>query len=129
MVLKDSEGDWGLCVAAWTGMQAGVPAIPPTRHRRGVPGKPGRPGYFKMHFLNLRTNEDASIVLPRGFTSVAGRKYTFSLPGLDVNLENGSIIVHSVKDGLVGDDSAYQMPQLVALSFVVSLLYLMVLPT
>ena len=28
MVIKDNEGDWGVCVAAWRGMKKGKPGIP-----------------------------------------------------------------------------------------------------
>ena len=28
MIIKDNEGDWGLCVAAWRGMKKGRPGIP-----------------------------------------------------------------------------------------------------
>ena len=31
MLIKDNEGDWGVCVAVWRGMKKGVP---------GVAGKP-----------------------------------------------------------------------------------------
>ena len=35
MIIKDNEGDWGICVAAWRGMKK---------------GKPGIPGNFKNNF-------------------------------------------------------------------------------
>ena len=28
MLIKDNEGDWGICVAAWRGMKKGKPGIP-----------------------------------------------------------------------------------------------------
>ena len=28
MIIKDNEGDWGVCVAAWRGMKKGTPGIP-----------------------------------------------------------------------------------------------------
>ena len=31
MLIKDNEGDWGICVAVWRGMKKGTP---------GIPGKP-----------------------------------------------------------------------------------------
>lgn len=54
MLIKDNDGDWGICTAAWLGMKAGTPGIPASRGRRGIPGVPGKPGYFKMYFFNLR---------------------------------------------------------------------------
>ena len=54
MLIKDHEGDWGICTAAWLGMQAGRAGIPGTRYSKPKPGVPGKPGYFKMFFLNLR---------------------------------------------------------------------------
>ena len=42
MLIKDNEGDWGICAAAWKGMSAGKPGVPGTRYKRGVPGKPGK---------------------------------------------------------------------------------------
>ena len=27
MILKDNEGDWGICVAAWRGMKKGKPGV------------------------------------------------------------------------------------------------------
>eukprot|EP00095_Tigriopus_kingsejongensis_P000673 maker-scaffold340_size202118-snap-gene-0.21 protein:Tk00673 transcript:maker-scaffold340_size202118-snap-gene-0.21-mRNA-1 annotation:"hypothetical protein LOTGIDRAFT_153725" len=53
MLIKDNDGDWGICTAAWLGMKPGTPGIPASRGRRGVPGVAGKPGYFKMYFLNL----------------------------------------------------------------------------
>ncbi len=123
MLIKNAEGDWGVCAGAWLGMAAGVPAVPPSRGRRGRPGVPGKPGYFKMFYVNLRTGDGDSFVMPRGFTTVHGRKYEFSLPGLEVDLERGAILVRSTGEGKEGE-----MPELVALSFAASLLYLMVLP-
>ena len=54
-MLKDNDGDWALCAAAWLGMQAGVPGVKPTATRPGKRGVPGKPGYFKMFYLNLRS--------------------------------------------------------------------------
>ena len=28
MIIKDNEGDWGICVAAWRGMKKGKAGIP-----------------------------------------------------------------------------------------------------
>ena len=28
MIIKDNEGDWGICVAAWRGMKKGKPGVP-----------------------------------------------------------------------------------------------------
>ena len=28
MLIKDNEGDWGVCVAVWRGMKKGTPGIP-----------------------------------------------------------------------------------------------------
>ena len=57
MLIKDNEGDWGLCAAAWFGMEPGIPGKPGTRWQRPVRGVPGKPGYFKMLFKNLRLKE------------------------------------------------------------------------
>ena len=54
MLIKDNEGDWGICIAAWVGMEPGRPGKPGTRWERPVKGVAGKPGYFKMLFQNLR---------------------------------------------------------------------------
>lgn len=54
MLIKDNEGDWGLCTAAWIGMEPGRPGKQGTRWERPVRGVAGKPGYFKMRFQNLR---------------------------------------------------------------------------
>ena len=88
MIIKDNQGDWAICSAAWLGMVPGKPGIPGkpgvkgikgvsgTRTRaavkgvkgtkgvKGKPGVPGKPGYFKMWFLNLRTKKSEAITLP-----------------------------------------------------------------
>ena len=76
MIIKDNEGDWAICSAAWVGMAPGKPGtpgkpgIPGTRTRaavkgvKGTKGVPGKPGYFKMWFFNLRTKKSESITLP-----------------------------------------------------------------
>ena len=28
MLIKDNDGDWGMCVAVWRGMKKGTPGIP-----------------------------------------------------------------------------------------------------
>ena len=28
MLIKDNEGDWGVCVAVWRGMKKGTPGVP-----------------------------------------------------------------------------------------------------
>ena len=28
MLIKDNEGDWGICVAVWRGMKKGTPGVP-----------------------------------------------------------------------------------------------------
>ena len=28
MLIKDSNGDWGVCIASWAGLQKGVPGVP-----------------------------------------------------------------------------------------------------
>jgi hypothetical protein len=28
MIIKDNEGDWGICVATWRGMTKGKPGVP-----------------------------------------------------------------------------------------------------
>ncbi|XP_059096680.1 uncharacterized protein LOC131891171 [Tigriopus californicus] len=145
MLIKDNDGDWGICTAAWLGMKAGTPGIPASRGRRGVPGVPGKPGYFKMYFFNLRTKEHKSIVFPENFTAVSGHKYRFTLPNLFVDLEKGSMVItppnhitstSAVPNGHHGKAAAkepatpkpYEMAQQVTLAFATSLLYLMVQP-
>ncbi len=54
MLIKDNDGDWGLCYAAWLGMSTGRPGKPGTRYDRPVPGIKGKPGYCKLIFKNLR---------------------------------------------------------------------------
>ncbi len=46
MLIKDDDGDWGLCAAAWKGMVSGRP---------GVPGKPGNL-LTKMFYKNITQN-------------------------------------------------------------------------
>ena len=28
MLIKDSDGDWGVCIASWAGLQKGIPGVP-----------------------------------------------------------------------------------------------------
>jgi len=28
MIIKDNDGDWGICVATWRGMTKGKPGVP-----------------------------------------------------------------------------------------------------
>ena len=71
--IKDNQGDWGICTAAWKGMVPGKPGTPGTRGRRGVRGVPGKPGYFKMNFVNLRQNFTESVTLPKG--GISNKQY------------------------------------------------------
>ena len=41
MIIKDNEGDWGICVAAWRGMKK---------------GKAGIPGDYSLTWLRLFSN-------------------------------------------------------------------------
>ncbi len=33
MLIKDNQGDWGICVATWRGMKVGTPGTPGKRQR------------------------------------------------------------------------------------------------
>ena len=79
MLIKDNEGDWGICVATWRGMKSGKPGVPGTKGHPGTPGVKGNPGHFAMKFVNLRdrSRKPVFVVLPR-----EGRKYAFSIDTL-----------------------------------------------
>lgn len=93
-----------------------------TRYKKGVRGIPGNPGYFKMHFVNLRTGVHEKITLPENYST--HRRYRFSMTeaaGVTVDLDKGTILIHPEnKSGEVNRD----VVQNVALAFTVSLLYL-----
>lgn len=36
MLIKDNEGDWGLCVATWRGMKKGTPGVPGKIPEKGL---------------------------------------------------------------------------------------------
>ena len=95
------------------------------QYRKGVRGIPGNPGYFKMHFVNLRTGVHEKITLPQGISS-SRRRYLFSMTkaaSVTVDLDEGSILVHPEKSyGELNRD----VVQNVALAFTVSLLYLVI---
>jgi hypothetical protein len=76
-----------------------------------------------MLTMLFRSGADDSLVMPEGFTTQGSRRYHFSLPGVYCDLEKGEIVLQPIKDGT--DDHPVQN---VALSFVASLLYLMVQP-
>ena len=95
------------------------------QYRKGVRGIPGNPGYFKMHFVNLRTGVHEKITLPQNISS-SRRRYLFSMTkaaSVTVDLDEGSILVHPEKSyGELNRD----VVQNVALAFTVSLLYLVI---
>ena len=95
------------------------------QYRKGVRGIPGNPGYFKMHFVNLRTGIHEKITLPQNISS-SSRRYLFSMTkaaSVTVDLDEGSILVHPEKSyGELNRD----VVQNVALAFTVSLLYLVI---
>ena len=75
VLIKDSEGDFTVCVGGWRGMRTG---------RRGVPGDPG---HFLMTSLNLRTGNKDTLKLNTSKTSLV------DLPGLKVDWKSGKILV------------------------------------
>ena len=89
-------------------------------------GIPGNPGYFKLHFLNLRTGAHEKVILPEGIGG-SRRKYIFSMTeaaGVTVDLDKGTILLHPKnKQGEINRD----VVQNVALAFTVSLLYLVLI--
>ena len=95
------------------------------QYRKGVRGIPGNPGYFKMHFVNLRTGVHEKITLPQNISG-SRRRYLFSMTkaaSVTVDLDEGSILVHPEKSyGELNRD----VVQNVALAFTVSLLYLVI---
>jgi hypothetical protein len=121
MVIKDNDGDWGICAATWSGLWAGEPGIPGTRGRTwkkspGTPGVSGNPGYFEFVFKSLRTGAVKKLSWSDGelyYTCLFHEK-------MQVEIENGYLLLHP------GTEDAVQK---VALSFVISMLYLMVQPT
>ena len=116
MLIKDNEGDWGICVATWRGMKPGKAGVPGTKGHPGMPGVKGNPGHFAMKFVNLRdrSRKPVFVVLPR-----EGRKYTFNIDMLKVNLKKGQVTVAPDERDVV---------QHMALAFVTCTLYLLVQP-
>ena len=114
MIIKDNDGDYGICVAAWKGVTKGVPGTKPTAHRKGVPGIPPNHGHFLMHFLNLRTGQVSKMKL----NSSSYRNFV-DMDGLQVDWDGGNILV---KKG-AGD-----IAQRICLAFITSTLYLLVQP-
>ena len=116
MLIKDNEGDWGICVATWRGMKSGKPGVPGTKGHPGTPGVKGNPGHFAMKFVNLRdrSRKPVFVVLPR-----EGRKYNFTIDTLKVNLKKGQVTVAPEEGDMV---------QHMALAFVTTTLYLLVQP-
>ncbi len=116
MLIKDNEGDWGICVATWRGMKPGQPGVPGTKGNPGTPGVKGNPGHFAMKFVNLRdrSRKPVFVVLPKD-----GRKYSFTIDTLKVNLKKGHITVAPEEKDVV---------QHMALAFVTTTLYLLVQP-
>ena len=52
MLIKDNEGDWGVCVAVWRGMKKGVP---------GVPGKYLQDAHELKRPANISTHNDCTV--------------------------------------------------------------------
>ena len=50
MLIKDNEGDWGICVAVWRGM------------KKGTPGVPGKTTCYHQLFDDLYKNKVSSQV-------------------------------------------------------------------
>ena len=114
MVIKDNEGDWGLCIGAWKGVKKGVPGVKGTSSRKGTPGRPGNHGYFIMRFYNLRTGNVKTVRL----TSKA-YKHLVDLDDVVVDWDSGNILVRK---------SSGHVAQNMCLAFVTSTLYLLVQP-
>ena len=115
MLIKDNDGDFGICVAGWVGMRRGVPGVPGTSKTRGVPGKPGDHGHFKMVFLNLRTDEAEVIRLP----NLASGSMRMEAGQLKADWDDGKLLVR---------ERGNKTAQHVALAFATSTLYLLVQP-
>ena len=123
MLIKDNDGDWGICVATWAGMKAGRP---------GVVGMiMGNPGYCKLIFKSLRTKMTQTLYLPSKLDFVTKNRKTiwcakghynfsvFDACPMYVDLEKGYMVLHPETEDAV---------QQVALAFATSMLYLMVQP-
>jgi len=114
MLLKDSEGDWGMAVACWRGMRQARQAV-----KSGIKSNPrvkGKPGYFMMKFVNLRHPERKSDIIK---LPIRKDKFKFRINNTKVDLKEGIITVKPEEKDVV---------QSIALSFVTSILYLMVQP-
>ena len=111
MIVKDSEGDMGICFAKWVGFQ---PAVPPQGNTRG---KMFSSGNFKFWFYDLRNNKLNEVTL------------NDLVRGPVLQLWNGSQI-----NFLKGEFSfpAYttnsKVYESVALAFIISTLYILVQP-
>ncbi|XP_071745850.1 uncharacterized protein [Lepeophtheirus salmonis] len=115
MLIKDNEGDWGVCAAAWRGMKSGTPGVPGTKGNRGKPGTKGSPGYFALKFVPLRSRRISSYVN----LANANKDYSFSIDALKVNLRQGTFSIGPWEPDVV---------QYTCLAFVVTTLYLLVQP-
>ena len=114
MIIKDNEGDFGICVGAWKGVKKGVPGVKGSANRKGIPGIPGNPGHFQMLYYNLRTKKLVSTRI-----SSNSRKCYVDLEDLQVDWDGGNILVKK---------SAGHVAQNICLAFVTSTLYLLVQP-
>ena len=114
MIIKDNEGDWGICVAAWRGMKKGKPGVAGTKGKKGTPGVRGNPGHFAMKFINLRNRNRKP-----SFVTITSPDIKFKIDSLSCDLKKGSIKINSNETDAV---------QHVALAFVTSTLYLLVQP-
>ena len=115
MIIKDNEGDFGICVGGWRGVKKGVPGVRGSGNRKGIPGTPGDPGHFKMLYYNLRTKRLVSFSITSSNTRI---RYG-DLEDLQVDWDSGNILVKK--------NSGY-IAQNICLAFVTSTLYLLVQP-
>ena len=111
MIIKDNEGDFGICVGAWKGLTNGVTGVEGTKQ---IEVTPGLPGYFSMIFYNLRSGRVEKIRLPTHFG-----KNLLEMENLSVDWDEGLILAKK-KD--------HNVAQNMCLAFVASTLYLLVQP-
>ena len=115
MIIKDNEGDFGICVGAWVGVKRGIPGVKGSGNRKGIPGTPGNPGHFRMVYYNLRTKKQISTRIISSDT----RKCFVDLEDVQVDWDSGSILVKK---------QSGHIAQNICLAFVTSTLYLLVQP-
>jgi len=114
MLMKDSQGDWGMAIACWRGMRQAKRAV--RGKTMSNPRVKGKPGYFSMKFVNLRHQDRKSEIIK---LPIRTDKFKFEINNTKVDLKQGTIVVRPEEKDVV---------QSIALSFVTSILYLMVQP-